>query len=52
MGSSFLPTFDAISREYGVSTKVVTLTLSLYVLEFAFGPLVSILWKPNGHSFL
>jgi len=39
--SSFSPTFDAVSMEFGVSTEVVTLSLSLYVLGFAFGPLVS-----------
>ena len=40
--SSFSPTFDAVSMEFGVSTEVVTLSLSLYVLGFAFGPLVSL----------
>jgi hypothetical protein len=36
--SSFSPTFNAVSEEFGVSTEVVILTLSLYVLGFAFGP--------------
>jgi len=40
--SSFSPTFDAVSQEFHVSTEVTTLTLSLYVLGFAFGPLVSL----------
>jgi hypothetical protein len=39
--SSFSPTFGAISEEFGVSTEVATLSLSLFVLGFAFGPLVS-----------
>lgn len=38
--SSFSPTFDAVSAEFGVSQEVTILTLSLYVLGFAFGPLV------------
>lgn len=41
--SSFSPTFGAVSAEFGVSEEVVILTLSLYVLGFAFGPLVSYL---------
>lgn len=41
--SSFSPTFGAISEEFGVSTEVATLSLSLFVLGFAFGPLVSLL---------
>jgi hypothetical protein len=39
--SSFSPTFDAVSAEFGVSTEVTTLSLSLFVLGFAFGPLVN-----------
>jgi hypothetical protein len=39
-GSSFSPTFMAVSEEFGVSEEVTILTLSLYVLGFAFGPLV------------
>ena len=38
--SSFSPTFMAVSEEFGVSEEVTILTLSLYVLGFAFGPLV------------
>lgn len=38
--SSFSPTFKAVSLEFDVSTEVTTLTLSLFVLGFAFGPLV------------
>lgn len=39
--SSFSPTFNAVSEEFDVSTEVTTLSLSLFVLGFAFGPLVS-----------
>lgn len=39
--SSFSPTFVAVSNEFGVSTQVSTLSLSIFVLGFAFGPLVS-----------
>jgi len=39
--SSFSPTFMAVSQEFHVSTEVTTLSLSLYALGFAFGPLVS-----------
>lgn len=39
--SSFSPTFEQVSAEFGVSEEVCILTLSLYVLGFAFGPLVS-----------
>lgn len=39
--SSFSPSFMAVAEEFHVSTEVTTLTLSLYVLGFAFGPLVS-----------
>jgi len=38
--SSFSPTFEAVSEEFGVSTEVTTLSLSLFVLGFAFGPLL------------
>jgi hypothetical protein len=38
--SSLSPTFDQIAADYGVSTEVATLSLSLFVLGFAFGPLV------------
>jgi hypothetical protein len=46
MGASFASslfslTFDAVSAQFGVSTEVTTLSLSLFVLGFAFGPLVS-----------
>lgn len=41
--SSFSPTFIAVAEEFHVSTEVTTLTLSLYVLGFAFGPLVRVL---------
>lgn len=41
--SSFSPTFEAVAAEFHVSTEVTTLTLSLYVLGFALGPLVSLL---------
>ncbi|KAF8858003.1 MFS general substrate transporter [Acephala macrosclerotiorum] len=35
--SSFSPTFNQISEEFGVSTEIATLSLSLYVLGFALG---------------
>lgn len=38
--SSFSPSFMAVAEEFHVSTEVTTLTLSLYVLGFAFGPLL------------
>ena len=38
--SSFSPTFMAVSEEFRVSEEVTILALSLYVLGFAFGPLV------------
>lgn len=38
--SSFSPTFGALAENYGISQEVAILTLSLYVLGFAFGPLV------------
>lgn len=41
--SSFSLTFDQLSQEFRVSTEVATLALSLYVLGFAFDPLVGIL---------
>ena len=40
--SSFSPTFNQVAEEFGVSTEVATLSLSLYVLGFAFGPLVKV----------
>ena len=44
LGSSIItPAEDAIAEYIGVSPEVTTLSLSLYVLGFAFGPL---LWAP------
>lgn len=37
--SSFSPTFNALEEVFGVSRTVATLSLSLFVLGFAFGPL-------------
>ncbi|KAF3936396.1 hypothetical protein ABW19_dt0201817 [Dactylella cylindrospora] len=43
-GSSiFSPAIVAVSREFGVSTEVGTLGVSLYVLGFATGPMI---WAP------
>ena len=50
--SSFSPPFDAVSMEFGVSEEVVILTLSLYVLGFAFGPLVSPFYPKIDAKFL
>ena len=38
--SAFSPTFGDLSAQYGISIEVAALGLSLYVLGFAFGPLV------------
>ncbi|CZR52406.1 related to MFS multidrug transporter [Phialocephala subalpina] len=38
--SSLSPTFNQVAEEFGVSTEIATLSLSLYVLGFAFGPLM------------
>ena len=44
LGSSIIsPAEDAIAEYAGVSPQVATLSLSLYILGFAFGPL---LWAP------
>ncbi|KAI9835536.1 MAG: hypothetical protein M1819_001987 [Sarea resinae] len=43
-GSSiFSPAIAAVAEEFGVSSEVTTLGVSLYVLGFSFGP---ILWAP------
>jgi DHA1 family multidrug resistance protein-like MFS transporter len=39
--SSFSPTFGALSSRFGISTEATTQSLSLFVLGFASGPLVS-----------
>jgi len=44
LGSSITaPAFPEIAQDVGISEEVVVLTISLYVLGFAFGPL---LWAP------
>jgi hypothetical protein len=49
--SSFLPTFDAVSAQFGVSTMVTTVSLSLLVLGFACGLLVSALGSESDGDF-
>lgn len=39
--SSFSPTFRQVSTRFNISNEVSILSLSLFVLGFAFGPLVS-----------
>ena len=50
LGSSIIsPANNAISKYAHISPEVATLSLSLYVLGFAFGPL---LWGPIGEVLL
>lgn len=46
--SAYSGSVDEIITEFGVSTQVATLGLSLYVLGFAIGPLF---WAPVGEVF-
>jgi len=46
--SVFSAATTPVSRLYGVSTEVVTLTTSLYVLGYAFGPLI---WAPSSELY-
>jgi multidrug resistance protein len=44
LGSSIVsPTFDVLTGEFGISREVAVLAVALYILGFAFGPMI---WGP------